>query len=117
MISSIRSNLSALTAFGKKLGVTAGNIANMESEGYKKNRALITEGKNNATEVHIARIDSPGHIVNETKDGQTVQRELSNVDLAEEIPQTIISRRGFEANLKAIEIQDETLGSVIDLIS
>jgi flagellar basal body rod protein FlgG len=116
MISSISSNLSALNAFGKKLGVTANNIANVESEGYKKNRAVIVEGKNKDVEVEITKVETPGPIVNDVVDDQIVQKELSNVDLTEEIPSTIISRRGYEANLKAIEIQEETLGSIMDII-
>ena len=38
------------------------------------------------------------------------------MDLAEEIPQTVMTQRGYEANLKTIEVQDETLKSVIDIV-
>ena len=41
---------------------------------------------------------------------------MSNVDLTEEIPQTITAQRGYEANLKLIETQDEMLGSVLDIL-
>jgi len=45
-----------------------------------------------------------------------VEKELSNVDLVEEIPQTIIAQRGFEANLKSIQAQEDTLDSLFDII-
>ena len=41
MVFSISSNLNALDAFGKKLGVTANNVANHQSEGFKKSEANI----------------------------------------------------------------------------
>lgn len=116
MISSIGSTLSALTACGKKAGVTADNVANWQSEEFKKSRAVFTEGENKTVEVRIRRIETPGPIVAEVKDGEMVEKELSNVDLAEEIPQTVISQRGYEANLKTVSVQDEMLKSVIDII-
>ncbi|MBW2643832.1 MAG: hypothetical protein JRC89_10800 [Deltaproteobacteria bacterium] len=39
MISSVRSTLSALNAFDKKMDVIANNVANVETEEFKKSRA------------------------------------------------------------------------------
>ncbi len=39
MTFSVDNNISALKAFGAKMGVTANNIANVESEAFKKSRA------------------------------------------------------------------------------
>ncbi len=113
---SINDNISALKALGTKLAVSANNIANIESEGFKKSEAILKEGKNNSVKVDINKIDTPGDIVYTLKDGQLIERELSNVDLAEEIPKTMTTQRHFEANLKAIEIHNEMLGSVLDII-
>ena len=116
MIISVRSSLTSLEAIGKKLGVTADNIANYESEGFKKNRALIMEGQKGDVVLDIQKVVSPGPVVTDNVDGKPVERELSNVDLAEEIPQTISLQRGHEANIKVIETQEETLGSLLDII-
>ncbi|MCJ7541059.1 MAG: flagellar basal body protein [Desulfobacterales bacterium] len=117
MLSSISSSLSALNAFGTKMAVSANNVANIESEGFKKSRADLTEGVNSTVEVEVTQIDSPGNIIFEPDNtGQMVEKELSNVDLTEEIPQTMIAQRGYEANLKYIKIQDELIGSVIDIL-
>jgi flagellar hook protein FlgE len=43
-------------------------------------------------------------------------RETSNVDLAEEIPNLMVTKRAYQANLKTIETQDEMLGSLLDTI-
>ena len=44
MTFSIQSTLSAVTAFGEKMGVTANNIANVETEEFKKSKATLVEG-------------------------------------------------------------------------
>ena len=116
MISSISSTLSALKAYGIKMGVTANNVANVESEAFKKSRAVLREGRQGGVEVDIERIDTPGPIITEIEKGEVVKIELSNVDLAEEIPQSIVAQRSYEANLKTIQTQDEILESVIDII-
>lgn len=117
MISSMSRSISALNAFGTKMDVIANNVANFESEGFKKSQATLSEGANGAVEVEVTRIDTPGNIIcEEDRDGQMVEKELSNVDLSQEIPQTIIAQRGYEANLKSIATRDEMLGSILDIL-
>lgn len=116
MINSIGSSLSALSAFGVKMAVHSNNIANVESEEFKKSRTIMEEGTNGGVRVEIDKIEEPGPIVSEMRDGERVERELSNVDLAEEIPQTIPAQRGYEANLTMIRTRDEMLGAVIDMV-
>jgi flagellar hook protein FlgE len=111
----IGNNLSALQAFGTKMSVTANNVANVSSEGFKKSRAVLEEGRNQAVTVDIQKIDTPGPVVQDTHGAEPVQRELSNVDLGEELPGTIPTSRGYEANLEIIRTRDEMLGTVIDL--
>jgi flagellar hook protein FlgE len=116
MIPGIKNNISALDALGKQMGVTANNIANADSEGFKKSRGVITEGQNNSVEIEISKVESPGPIVSEMIEGEPVEKEMSNVDLTEEIPKTIPTQRNYEANIKAIQTRDEMLGSILDII-
>jgi len=116
MTFSIQSTLSAVKAFGEKMGVTANNIANVETEGFKKSRATLVEGPRENVAVEITQSDTPGPIVVDVTDGQFTEREMSNVDLAEEIPETIIAQRSYEANLATLRTQDEMLKSIIDII-
>jgi flagellar basal-body rod protein FlgC len=46
MIPSINSTVSALQAYKKSMGVTANNIANVNTEDFKKSRATMKEGAN-----------------------------------------------------------------------
>ena len=93
--------------------VISNNIANVNTDGYKKTRATIVEDTNGLPEVSVERQDAPGSIIQET-DGTL--RELSNVELAEEFPRMIISQRGYEANINALKVEDEMIGSLLDII-
>jgi len=115
MISSINSNLSALVAFGKKMGVTSNNIANVNTDGFKKSRAVLNEGHTGEVRALIEQIDTPGPVHTVIEDGVATEKEMSNVDLTREIPELIPTKRAYEANLKAIKTQDEMLGALVDL--
>jgi len=116
MISALNSTVSALRAFVTKLGVTADNIANVNTDGFKKNRATFQNLQNGGVRVEIRRDDSPGFRYDVTENGKTVEKQTSNVDLTEEIPNLMVTKRAYQANLKTIETQDEMLGSLLDTI-
>jgi flagellar basal-body rod protein FlgC len=116
MTFSIQSTLSAIKAFGEKMGVTANNIANVQTEEFKKSTATLVEGPKENVEVEITQPDISGPVIVDETDDQLTQKEMSNVDLAEEIPQTIIAQRGYEANLATLRTQDEMVKSIIDII-
>ncbi|MFH1350144.1 MAG: flagellar basal body rod C-terminal domain-containing protein [Pseudomonadota bacterium] len=117
MIFSVNSTLSAVQTFGTKMGVTANNLANVETDEFKKSRATISEGPAEGVVVEIEKVDSPGPTVTGLVDGEMKERELSNVDMAEEITEMIPTQKGYEANLTVIKTKEEMLGSIIDIIS
>jgi flagellar hook protein FlgE len=114
MITGLSSSISALIAFGKKMAVTASNVANLQSEGFKKRRAILEEGSHGEVTARIETLDTPGVVITEEDAHGTVERELSNVDLEKEIPETILTERGYQANLQTIETEDEVLGYLLD---
>ena len=116
MISALNGTISALKAFVTKMGVTADNIANVNTDGFKKNRAILKEDQNGGVRVEISRENRPGFRYGGVENDQVVEKEASNVDLAEEIPDLMVTKRAYQANLKTIETQDEMLGSLLDII-
>ena len=110
---SVSNNLSALNAFGTSLGVTANNIANVDSKNFEKSRAVKLEGENGSVRVDISKVEDETLRAEETG----TEDKPSNVDLTEEIPRTVIDQSGYMANLKAVQIQEETLGTVLDIIA
>lgn len=113
MIPGISAPLSALFAFGEKLANNARNVANCNTDGFKKSDAAITEGKNGLPEVTLCRSDSSGTLVEEAG----AMRETSNVDLFEEFPQMMITQRGYAANIKVLEAQDGVFESTLDILA
>jgi len=116
VISSSKITLSALNAFDKKMNVIANNVANVETEEFKKSRATLVEGPENSVKVEVTQPEDPGPIVVQVTDGQFEEKEMSNVDLAEEIPQSIVAQRGYEANLATIRTQDDMLNAILDIV-
>ncbi len=116
MVPFIQSSLSALDVFGKKMAVHANNIANVYSDDFKKSQARIKEGTGNTVDIDIKKVNTPGFKYSEISGDQLVDRELSNVELGEEIAQTMLTKRFFEANLKMVSTMDDMLGTVIDII-
>ena len=116
MISALNSTVSALKAFVTKLGVKADNIANVNTDGFKKNRAILREGHDGGVRVEISRDNSPGIKYDVVENGEKVEKETSNVDLTEEIPDLMMTKRAYQANLKTIKTQDDMLGSLLDIV-
>ena len=96
--------------------VTSNNIANVNTDGYKKRRASFSEGANGGVDVTVTRIDTPGPPNLDARDYPMLEMEMSNVDLTEEIPQMLLTQRGYEANLKTLKIQDEMVGALLDVL-
>jgi flagellar basal body rod protein FlgG len=113
MISGVSASLSALFAFGNRLNSAARNVANCNTDGYKRTDTTISQGESGLPEVEAVQSDSPGAFVEEGG----LMRETSNVDLAMEMPQMVITRRGYEANLKVLKTQEEILDSVLDIFA
>jgi flagellar hook protein FlgE len=116
MIYSTKNTLSALNAFDKKMDVIANNVANVETEGFKKSKTTLIEGPESSVRVEITQSENPGPTVVQVTSGQIEEKEMSNVDLAEEIPQSIVAVRGYEANLATLKTHDEMLNSILDIV-
>jgi flagellar basal-body rod protein FlgC len=116
MIPSVNSTISALRANKTMLGVTANNIANANTDEFKKSRATLKEGANGDVVVDINRVNTPGHRYQELEGDQRVEKESSNVNLEEEVPKMMVSQRTYEANLKVLQTQDNMSGTLLDIM-
>ena len=116
MIPAINGTLSALQAYKKSMGVTANNIANVNTEGFKKSRATMNEGVNGGVEATVNKVNTPGHRYQELDGDRMVDKETSNVNLQEEIPDLMVTQRTYEANLKSLQTRDKMLGTTLDIL-
>lgn len=111
MISGISASISALYTFGAKLSNSAHNVANSNTNGYKKTVSTITEDNQSLPKVNLTKSNTPGAIIQD--EGLFI--ETSNVDLAEEFPQMMIAQRGYEANIQSLKTQNEVLKSIFEI--
>ena len=116
MSEAINAALSALGAFGIKLGVTANNIANVFTDGFKKSRAILEDTYPSGVTVSISRVDTPGSSI-PSEDGSPQMKESSNVDLGEEFVNLKTSEYAYLANLKTIKAEDAVLGTIFDSLA
>lgn len=116
MISGINSALSGLMAFQKKVDSIANNVANINTDEFKKTRVTLAEQDPQGVTANVQKIETPGPVVTEqTPEGDQLV-EKSNVELSEELPNLMLNRRFFQANLKTIQTEDQMLGSLLDII-
>jgi flagellar basal-body rod protein FlgC len=116
MVSTIQGNVSALQAFSRQIQVSANNVANALSDDFKKSRAINSEGENGQVESVITKIDTPGPLVEDPLSQTGELKELSNTDIAEELTNQIIAEQGHKANALTIKTQEETTGTLLDII-
>jgi flagellar hook protein FlgE len=113
MIPAMQSALSGLSAFSAKINSNANNIANANTEGFKKSRVILSSGEAQGVRVQIERVETPGDMVyEETSKGMELV-EKSNVDLGQELPEMGVNAQLYKANLKTLQVADEMLGSLL----
>jgi len=116
MIDGTNAALSALDSFSKKMAVVSNNVANINTDGFKKSRATLKEGQNGGVELSIQKVDTPGSPIPHEEGSRVQTEETSNVDLAEEMVQMALAQRGHEANQKSLEAQNELRGTILDIV-
>ena len=107
--------LTALRAFERKNDVIANNIANVNTDGFKKSRANMAEAVPVGVTVAVERVDTPGDTV--TIEGvKNGERETSNVNAEEEIIALSVNKFNYEANLKTVEATTQMQGTLFDIL-
>lgn len=98
------SSLSGLNAASWLLVTAAGNVANLNSEGYRAKRVGFAANADGTV-----KVESPQDTGPEPAEGG------SNVDLATELVSTMVGNTYFASNAAALRAQDQVLGAALDL--
>jgi flagellar basal-body rod protein FlgC len=115
MIGAIYSALSGLTAFSRQIDVTAHNVANVNTDEFKKSQVELVSVQTGGMLPVVRKDNSAGPTVLRDNGYGPLQAELSNLDFGEEAINQIIGQRGFEANLQALKTAYKMLGSTLDI--
>ncbi len=112
MIGPIDSAASGIAAAQRKIEVSAHNIANQDTDEFKKSRVSQQESVGGGVETSVGRVSERGN-VRQPPEGDQVER--SNVDLAEEMVNLIEAENLLKANVAALETADEVERSLLDI--
>lgn len=115
MIDGIQSALSGLQAFTKKTENNANNVANMNSDGFKKNRVVLSAQYPQGVKATIERVGTPGPFVAEVTDQGYEMIEQSNVDLGEEMPGILLNKHGYTSNIRTLQVADQMMQNLLDI--
>ena len=115
MIPAIHAALSGVFGFSKYIEVSAHNVANINTDGFKKSRMELVALESGGVQPIVRKEKSSSPVSLSNRGYDATQLELSNVDLGEETVNRIIGQRGFEANLQTIHTVDDMLGSLLDI--
>lgn len=106
--------LTALKAFDKKLDVSANNVANVETNNFKKSRVEFQENADGGVKVTISSVDTPGMEIDpDARTGEAQQ--TSNVSLEEEIADQIVTKYSYEANVLTVKTAAEMEKELLDI--
>ncbi len=115
MISAYNSALSALQTFGTRLQSNSNNVANANTNEFKRTRLINRATEPTGVKAEVQKVETPGtKVFEETPDGYE-QVELSNVDLGAELTDMNLNTNLYKANLKTIETVDEMTGELLNL--
>lgn len=118
VVNPLHSAIAGMAVHAAKMAVHAHNVANVNTDEFKRSEAVI-ESNPGGPSITVTESTSPGPVVSEPEGlpGGPVSRELSNVNLPEEMVQMVIAKHGYMASAQVILTQSETLGSLIDIIA
>ena len=116
MIIDFYPSIAGINAFFKKMDVSANNVANINTDNYKRRVAHVSQDKNGLPETKIT-IDKTSGLEKPRKPGEPEgpPREMSNVNYAEEAVSMIEAQIGVKANVKSLHIAGKTFASLVDI--
>ncbi len=111
---SFNSSVSGIRAAIDILAISAHNTANINTDGYKKQRVNLRDDHDSGVIVDITESTETGSLYKNTG-GDMV--EASNVNYVEEVVVQINARHLLSANAAAIKRTDEAQKSLMDIIA
>lgn len=111
---SFSSSVSGIQAALHMLSISAHNTANMNTDGFKKQRASLSEDNHGRVTVNIMEDTERGPMYQHAHG--TIAEE-SNVDINEEILRQISARHLFSTNVAALKTSDEMQKGLLDIVA
>lgn len=105
------SNASALSALGKVQEVSANNVANMNTDGFKASSVVLESGPGDdgvrVSAIHQSTASGP----------MAGEVELSNTDVGREMTTMMTTENAFSANAVAIRVSEQMTGHLLNMVA
>jgi flagellar hook protein FlgE len=111
MLQAVSAALSGLRAQQTRLSVSANNVANQNTLGFQKARALLEEDAGGGVRARVERV---GDRIELSGDAQEAP---SNVDLVEEVGELVEAPQSFRANAAVLRAADDAQKSLLDVLA
>lgn len=115
MMVGMRSALSGLQAFASTVESSANNVANMQTEGFKRTRVTLAAQTPYGVRAITERDETPGPHTVELTAGGMEMIELSNVDVGVEFAETLSNVQGYKANVNSVRASDNMIRTVLSI--
>lgn len=105
----VDSSISAIDAIARAQQVSANNVANLNTDGFKASSVVLESGPDGQG-VRVGAIrqsSAPGAVIE--------GRVMSNTDIVTETVGQIVNRHGISANVAAIRAWEETTGHLLNM--
>lgn len=102
---------SGIRAAFKMLDISANNTANINTDGYKKDKAVFKETLGGGVKAEAQKTTGPGPFY---QSGSKLA-EASNTDYAEESVNRILSKMMLSANIAVLRTTDEMEKTAVDI--
>jgi len=96
---------SGLKAASKRFALSAQNLANMNSDGYKASRTIDVATEDGGVESHVERVQNPGPAI--LRKGELV--EGSNTDIVQDTVNQMQALQSYRANISVVKTASEML--------
>lgn len=97
----ISANISSMQAHQTMMNNSANNVANVNTDGFVPKDTKMS--------------NSEGTVTANTREADNNGSTKSQTDLSKEIPDQMIAQDATAVNVKAIQTQDDILGSLLDI--
>ena len=116
-LGALTATYSSLSVSQRRIRVTANNIANVNTDGFKKSRTILSTVQPYGVKAEVEQVETAGLSALEktTQGEQSIER--SNVDIGEEMVDLLSGQRGYEASLRTLKTADEMVGSLLDVVA
>ena len=111
--SAFDASASGILAAAAKLQANANNVANANTNGYQAQRVDMVE-RPAGVEARTASVDGPNRASAAADSNRVNPVPPSDVNLADEMVSLVANKNFYQANVQALKVADEMMGTLLD---